>query len=58
MWLQSLGTIKPHSSINVTLRLIALEPGLKKISGMQLIDTVSSETIEVGPIADVLVVEP
>ena len=52
---RSLGTLKPHSSQQVTLTFIALEPGMQKVSGLQLFDAVSETLHEVGPLADVFV---
>ena len=44
-------------STQVTLTLIALEPGIQKVSGLQLFDTVSEQLHEVGPLADVFVTQ-
>ena len=39
----------------MTFTLIALEPGMQKVSGLQLFDAVSETLHEVGPLADVFV---
>ena len=44
-------------STQVTLTLIALEPGIQKVSGLQLFDTVSEQLHEVGPLADVFITQ-
>uniref|UniRef100_A0A7S0I231 Trafficking protein particle complex subunit 13 n=1 Tax=Phaeocystis antarctica TaxID=33657 RepID=A0A7S0I231_9EUKA len=54
---RSLGPLKPQASTQVTLTLIALEPGIQKVSGLQLFDTVSEQLHEVGPLADVFVTQ-
>lgn len=54
---RSLETLKPQASTQVTLTLIALEPGIQKVSGLQLFDTVSEQLHEVGPLADVFVTQ-
>uniref|UniRef100_A0A7S0NNI5 Trafficking protein particle complex subunit 13 n=1 Tax=Calcidiscus leptoporus TaxID=127549 RepID=A0A7S0NNI5_9EUKA len=55
---RSLGTLKANSSQNATLNLIALEPGMHKIVGLQLVDSLADAPIDVGPLADLLVLEP
>ena len=42
----------------VTLSLIALETGTRKLAGMQLLDVASDTLHEVGPLTDVHVVPP
>ena len=42
----------------VTLSLIALETGTRKLCGMQLLDVTSGTLHEVGPLTDVCVVPP
>ena len=55
---QSLGVLKPLASTQVTLSLIALETGTRKITGLQLLDVASNTLHEVGPLTDVCVVPP
>ena len=52
---RNLGTLKPNTSKQLELQLIAIEPGVQKLSGMQLIDALTEQVHEVGTIADVLV---
>ena len=52
---RGIGALKPHASTQVSLTLIALEPGIQKVSGIQLYDTVSEQLHDVGPLADVYV---
>ena len=52
---RNLGTFRPHSAQPVTLRLIAVEPGMQKVTGLQLIDALTEQVHEVGALADVLV---
>ena len=55
---RDLGTFRPQSSHQLTISLVALEPGLKKLGGITLLDTLTEQTFDVGPLADVFVTEP
>lgn len=52
---QNLGTVPAQSSKPLTLRLIAVEPGIQRIGGMQFIDALSEHVHEAGTLADVYV---
>jgi len=52
-----LGTLKPNTSLQFDLSLLALEPGVHAPRGLQLHDVQSGELIEIGPLAPVLVLE-
>ena len=52
---RNLGTFKSQASMPLELRLIAIEPGIHTISGLQLIDALTEQVHEVGTLADVLV---
>ena len=52
---RSLGTLKPHAATPVTLRLVALEPGVQKLVGMQLLDALTEQVHDLGHLADVFV---
>jgi hypothetical protein len=52
---RNLGAFKPQSSQQLTLRLIAIEPGIQKVTGMQLVDALTEQVYEVGTLADVFV---
>jgi hypothetical protein len=52
---RKLGALKPGQATPLTLRCIALEPGMQTVAGMQLVDALTETVHEVGPLADVFV---
>jgi len=52
---RTLGTFRPHSSQQISLRFIAIEPGMQKVTGLQLVDALTEQVHEVGTLADVFV---
>ena len=50
-----LGSFKPKASKPLVLRMIAIEPGIQKVDGMQLVDALTEQVHEVGTIAEVFV---
>ena len=52
---RNLGTLAAGASMPLTLRCIALEPGMARIGGMQLVDALTEKVYEVGQLADVFV---
>ena len=52
---RNLGTLKPSATQRLSLRLIAIEPGIQKVAGMQLIDALTEQVHEVGTLHEVLV---
>ena len=53
---RSLGKLKPGSSLSFTLTLLCLQLGLRKISGIQIIDTVLKTNYCYDDVAEVCVV--
>jgi len=52
---RNLGTFRPHSSQSITIRLLPIEPGMQKVTGLQLIDVLTEQVHEIGSLADVFV---
>lgn len=55
---RNLGVLKPNASTLLKLRLIAIEPGVQRVSGLQLIDALTEQVHEVGVLAEVFVHAP
>lgn len=52
---RTLGKLKPYIVANVTFSAIALEPGVQKLQGLKFYDTLSKQSFDPGPLADILV---
>jgi len=52
---RNLGTFRPNSSQSVTIRMLAIETGMHRVTGLQLIDVLSEQVHEVGSLADIFV---
>jgi hypothetical protein len=52
---RNLGALKPNATLPLKLRLIAIEPGVQRVSGMQLIDALTEQVHEIGVLAEVFV---
>ena len=50
---QNLGAIRAGASLQLELRMIAIEPGTHKIEGLQFIDALTEQVHETGTLADV-----
>ena len=50
---QSLGTLGPLGSASVTLSLIPLQTGVRRVCGLQLVDSVGDSIHEVGTLVEV-----
>ena len=53
--MRHLGTLKPNTILPLTLRMLPIEPGLQKLSGMQLVDTLTEQAHELGTLAEVFI---
>jgi hypothetical protein len=53
--MRSLGTLRPRATMPVTLNLVALVPGMQRVSGMQLEDALTEQVHELGTLAEVFV---
>ena len=49
----SLAPLKAHSTAEVTLQLIAIKPGILKLSGLRLLEKATGQTHEFGSLAEI-----